>query len=214
MTWVHLLRLKSDTLETLKQFLVYVKTQFSACVKIIRSDNGTGFFLTEGQTFFTSNGIVHQSSCVHTPQQNDVAERKHRHLLEVARALKFQSHVPTKFWGECVLTACYLINRLPSLVLEWKSPYEMLYNKCQSLSHLMVFGCLCYATVTNYHDKFQPKDVPCVFMGYSLVQRDTFCLPLSPNDSWSIVMSHFMKPYSYSSVKLNIFLYFLLNYSQ
>jgi len=64
--------------------------------------------------FLNEKGIIHHSSCVDTPQQNGVAERKNRHLLEVARALMFSMNVPKRFWGEAILTASYLINRMPS----------------------------------------------------------------------------------------------------
>ncbi|RVW12946.1 Retrovirus-related Pol polyprotein from transposon RE2 [Vitis vinifera] len=64
--------------------------------------------------FLAQEGIVHLSSCVDTPQQNGIAERKNRHLLEVARSLMFSMNVPKLFWGQAVLTAAYLINRMPS----------------------------------------------------------------------------------------------------
>jgi hypothetical protein len=70
------------------------------------------------------NGIVHQSTCVNSPQQNGIAERKNRHLLEVARALLFSTKVPKYLWGEAVLTAAHLINRMPSRVLNLKTPFE------------------------------------------------------------------------------------------
>ncbi|RVW59858.1 Retrovirus-related Pol polyprotein from transposon RE1 [Vitis vinifera] len=69
--------------------------------------------MTVGE-FLAQEGIVHLSSCVDTPQQNGIAERKNRHLLEVARSLMFSMHVPKLFWGQAVLTAAYLINRMPS----------------------------------------------------------------------------------------------------
>lgn len=85
-------------------------------MQIIRSDNGFEFFQTECTEVFSSLGIIHQRSCVHTPQQNRGDERKQKHLLGVARALKFQSHVLVEFWGECVSAACYIINQLPSIL--------------------------------------------------------------------------------------------------
>lgn len=68
-----------------------VETQFNSKVKIVHSDNGPEFKL---ENFYALKGIVHQSSCVNTPQQNGVAERKHRHLLNVARALLIQAGLP------------------------------------------------------------------------------------------------------------------------
>ncbi|XP_019256390.1 PREDICTED: uncharacterized protein LOC109234787 [Nicotiana attenuata] len=138
-----------------------------------QSDNALELGPTaSGSIFFSEKGIQHQTSCPHTPQQNGVVERKHRHLLETARALLFQSHLPIRFWGDCVLTATYLINRFPSPLLNHKSPYELLYGSVPSYSHLKAFGCLCYSTVTKLHkDKFSHRSIPCVFVGYPFAKK-------------------------------------------
>ncbi|GKB83900.1 hypothetical protein Tco_0950795 [Tanacetum coccineum] len=68
--------------------------------------------------------------------------------------------IPLKMWTECILTAAYLINRLSSSVLNRKSPYEMTYKKCPTLSHLRVFDCLCFATIVNNNDKFSSSEYP------------------------------------------------------
>lgn len=84
--------------------------------------------------------MVYQTSCVETPQQDGIAERKHRHLLNVTRALIFQSACPLEFWSECVLTAVFLINRTLSSVLNGKSPYELVFGKFMTLICLKFLG--------------------------------------------------------------------------
>ncbi|XP_074314563.1 uncharacterized protein LOC141649782 [Silene latifolia] len=91
------------------------KTQFDQKVRIIISDNAFELGTSDSTAqFLSDNSIMHQTTCFHTPQQNGVVERKHKYLLETVRALKFQSNLPTKYWGDCVLTATYIVNRLLS----------------------------------------------------------------------------------------------------
>ncbi|XP_049378051.1 uncharacterized protein LOC125842777 [Solanum stenotomum] len=116
---------------------------------------------------FKDLGIIHQRTCPYTPQQNRVAERKHRHLLEVTKTLRFQAKIPLKYWGHCVLAAAYVINRLPSSVLQFQTPYEKLYEKPPILTHLRTIGCLCFAKVLNEHDKLLPRSRSTIHMGYS-----------------------------------------------
>lgn len=81
-------------------FLAIVERQFHSKVKVIRSDNALELGgSTTTSIFLTSQGILHQTSCVGTPQQNGIVERKHMHLFETPRALLFHSKVPTKYWG-------------------------------------------------------------------------------------------------------------------
>ncbi|KAJ0591220.1 putative RNA-directed DNA polymerase [Helianthus annuus] len=142
--WCYMLVNKTEVFENLCSFYELMLTQFETKVKIIRSDNGTEFLNNQMNTFCKTKGILHQTSCSYTPQQNGVVERKHRHLLNTARALLFQSNLPLRYWSDCILTAVYLINRLPSSVLNGRSPYEVVYGFKPSLVHLRNFGCLCF----------------------------------------------------------------------
>lgn len=86
---------KIEVKEVLKKYLAYTERQFGKLVKTIRSDNGTEFMVLS--SYFKEHGIIHQTSCVATPQQNERVERKHRHILNVSRTIMFQAGLPIKF---------------------------------------------------------------------------------------------------------------------
>ena len=138
-------------------------------LRIFRSDNVHEYFHTFLSQFFDDHCIIHQSSCPHTPQQNGVAKRKMRHLLKVTRALKFHMCVPKSYWSDAILTACHLINRMPSTVLGGQIPYTVL-SPDAPLFHLRpkIFGCVCYVHILGPgSEKLDPRSIKCVFLGYS-----------------------------------------------
>ncbi|KAJ0469227.1 putative RNA-directed DNA polymerase [Helianthus annuus] len=144
-----------------------IETQFRKRIKRIRCDNGGEFTSNRMKTFYSQEGILLETTCPYTPQQNGVVERKHRHLLETARALMFQGSLPKKFWGECIETAVYIINRLPSKVIHHKTPHEIIMGNIPDYEEMRTMGCLVYyhSTVTG-GDKFEPRGKPGVFIGY------------------------------------------------
>ena len=180
-TWLYLLKNKSDTVTLFKQFTALVKNQFKKSVQIFRIDCGGEFTSAEFNTFCADNGIIHQLSCPHTPQQNGVAERKHRHLIQCALALLSQSNLPISYWSYVVSTATHLINKLPTPLLSNKSPWESLFHTKPTLSLLRAFGCQCFPLLTPYNkNKLQPKSVPCIFVGYPFNSKGYTCFdPLS-----------------------------------
>ncbi|GJT88707.1 ribonuclease H-like domain-containing protein [Tanacetum coccineum] len=94
--WVYMLKSKDEVFDCILVFYNLLKNQFSKSVKIFRSDNGTEFTNKTFETFCANNGIIHQTSCVYTPQQNGMVERKHRHLFNIARSLMFQGGIALK----------------------------------------------------------------------------------------------------------------------
>ncbi|KAL0285929.1 UNVERIFIED_CONTAM: Retrovirus-related Pol polyprotein from transposon RE2 [Sesamum angustifolium] len=127
MTWDYLLKDRSQVPTIITSFYNEIYTQFSVNIRILRTDNVLEFVQKSVSDFCNSKGILHQTSCPYTSQQNGVAECKHRHLLDVARTIMTHMHVPKLYWGDVVLTACYLINRMPSTVLNGDTPYSCLF---------------------------------------------------------------------------------------
>ena len=125
----------------------------------------------------SSHGIFHQSSCAYTPQQNGVAKCKNRHLVKTARTLLLHHKVPQRFWGNAILAACYLINRMSSSVLHDQIPLSILLPT-QPLFYLppRVFGCICFVHILSPgQDKLFAKATKCVFLGYYRLQRGYRC---------------------------------------
>ncbi|XP_074291707.1 uncharacterized protein LOC141618491 [Silene latifolia] len=197
-TWTMLLKHKDLVSQTIDHFLAYVRNQFNTTVKTLRSDNGTEIVQRDCNHLFSEHGIVHQTSIPGNPQQNGRVERKHRHLLEVARALKIQSSLPSKFWGDLILAATHIINLLPTAVLKLKTPHECLFGKPPDYSHLRVVGCLCYAA---HHDgdKFADRAIKCIFLGYPMGKKGYRLYSLDQHKviySRDVVFREHLFPYS------------------
>ena len=172
---------KSEVEHIFKTFYNMIYTQFETKIKVLRSDNGREYFTKLLSDFFSQNGIFQQSSCVDTPQQNGIAERKNKHLLEVARALLFTHKVPKIFWGDAVLTATFLINRMPSKVLKFATPiseFSKIFpqTKIPSTLPLKTFGCTVYIHNKDVNlGKLDPRGTRCVFLGYSPSKKGYKC---------------------------------------
>nr|KYP77156.1 Retrovirus-related Pol polyprotein from transposon TNT 1-94 [Cajanus cajan] len=136
-TWVYLMKDHSELLPIFISFFNEIRNQFGKIIKIFRSDNAKEYFSTstELSSFLSSQGILHQSTCPHTPQQNDITERKNRHLIETARSLMLNMNVPIHHWGDAVITACFLINRMSSSSLENQIPHSIIFPN-DSLFHV------------------------------------------------------------------------------
>uniref|UniRef100_A0A2N9E312 Integrase catalytic domain-containing protein n=1 Tax=Fagus sylvatica TaxID=28930 RepID=A0A2N9E312_FAGSY len=179
-TWFFPLKYKSQVLDSFKHFKSTMENILDCKIKLLRSDCGGEYSKSEFQSFCSSAGILHQFSCPHTSQQNGVAERKHRHIVDMALTLISQSSLPLNLWPYAFSTAVFLINRLPSVSRQYTSPWECLFGSTPDYKSFRVFGCTCYPLLRSYsRHKLQPRSVPCVFLGYASNAKGFLCYDCS-----------------------------------
>ncbi|GJS98502.1 putative ribonuclease H-like domain-containing protein [Tanacetum coccineum] len=167
-TWTFYLGTKDETFYVLKEFIALIENQLNKKVKGIRCDNGTEFKNAKLIELCGEKGIKRDYSNPRTPQQNGVAERKNRTLIEAARTMLADSKLPTMFWTEAVSTACYVLNRVSITNPHNKTPYQLLSGKVPQIGHLKPFGC--QVTILNTSDhlgKFEGKADEGYLVGYA-----------------------------------------------
>ncbi|GJW81152.1 putative ribonuclease H-like domain-containing protein [Tanacetum coccineum] len=168
-SWVFFLASKDETSGILQNFIRQIENQLSHRVKIIRSDNGTEFKNRDMLEFCGNKGIKQEYSNARTPQQNGVAERMNRTLIEAARTMLADSLLPTTFWAEAVSTACYIFNRVRVTKPQNKTPYELLFGHKPIISYIRPFGChVTILDTLSVLGKFDGKSDEGFLVGYSL----------------------------------------------
>jgi len=158
-TWIYLMVDRTEVQRIFLQFQKHVERLLDNKIRCVQSDWGGEYQKLHNQ-FFTSLGITHRVSCPHTHQQNGSAERKHRHIVETGLALLAHAGMPLKFWDEAFLTATYLINRLPTRVIDNLSPMERLLKVRQIIQcskSLVVLVGLIFDPTTNTNLNFVPN---------------------------------------------------------
>ncbi|GJT69218.1 retrovirus-related pol polyprotein from transposon TNT 1-94 [Tanacetum coccineum] len=171
-TWVYFLKKKSQAPETIMSFIKRVENQNDIKVKQLRTDNGTEFKNSTLVNFCDEKGISQNFSSPYTPEQNGVAERKNRTLIEAARTMLLGSVFSKQYWTEVVGNACYTQNRSTIVKRHLKTPYEIFHKRIPNISFLHVFGCPVY--IHNHKDhlgKFDEKANDGYLLGYSLVSK-------------------------------------------
>ncbi|GKD77325.1 putative ribonuclease H-like domain-containing protein [Tanacetum coccineum] len=167
--WVFFLATKDETSGILKSFIIGIENLVDHKVKVIKCDNGIEFKNREMNQFCKKKGILRQYSVARTPQQNGVAERRNRTLIEAVRTMLADSKLPTTFWAEAVNTACYVQNIVLVVKPHNKTPYELFHGRTPTLSFMRPFGCP--VTILNTIDhlgKFNAKADEGFFVRYSL----------------------------------------------
>ncbi|PKU70162.1 Retrovirus-related Pol polyprotein from transposon TNT 1-94 [Dendrobium catenatum] len=207
-TWVFPIHNKSDVFFQFVQFKTQVEKQTNYQIKCLRSDGGKEYLNSTFANFLNQHGIQHQTSCPYTPEQNGSAERKHRHLIEMTRTLLHTASMPYTFWPDAVLTASYIINRLPSIHNNLSSPLQLLYNKQPNYTFLKIFGCACFSWIPPVQrHKLEPRSRQCVFLGYSSISKGYKCLDLNTNKivvSRHVIFDESKFPFQHSAPQFTI----------
>ncbi|KAL0310870.1 UNVERIFIED_CONTAM: Retrovirus-related Pol polyprotein from transposon TNT 1-94 [Sesamum angustifolium] len=155
---------KSEVFEKFRNWKIFVENQTGRTLKTLRTDNGLEFCNQQFTSLCDEFGIKRHKTTPYTPQQNGVAERMNRTLLNKVRCLLISSGLSKTFWGEALSTAVYLINRSPSVPLLGKIPECMWTGKDVDISSLRIFGCSAF--VLQNGDKLDPRAKKCIFIGY------------------------------------------------
>ena len=113
-------------------------------INTFQSDNGREFTSNEFKRLCKDSGIKREFSIPYNPQQNGVAKRKNRTIMEAARAMLHDQDIPMHLWAEASRTVVYVQNRTPHRVLKNKNPEEVFSGKKPEVSHLRIFGCPVY----------------------------------------------------------------------
>ena len=198
MTWTYLLKNKSEVFTKFTSFCAMVNTQFISDIQILIFDNGGEFVNTSMKEFCQKRGIIHQTSCAHTPEQNEVSKRKNRFLLEITRALMIESHVPKFLWPEALVTATYLVNHLPTRAIDLKTPIQALskFHKLPSILTLEphVFGCSVVVHIPKMErSKMDSCTEKCVFVGYGINQHGYRCYSPSKRHIFTTMNCDFLE---------------------
>nr|GEZ72719.1 hypothetical protein [Tanacetum cinerariifolium] len=167
-TWVKFLRSKDETPKLVIKFITQIQVGLNKTVRYVRTDNGTEFVNHTMTEYYERIGIFHQKTVPRTPQQNGVAEKQNRTLVEAARTMLIFSKASMFLWAEAVATACYTQNRSLIHTRHHKTPYELVHNKKPDLIFFRVFGALCYPTNDSEDlGKLQPTADTGIFVGYA-----------------------------------------------
>ncbi|KAH9687883.1 Integrase catalytic domain-containing protein [Citrus sinensis] len=162
--WVYTLKSKYQVFDKLKEWKILVENQTGKKLKKLRTDNGLEFCNQKFEKYCAEEGVMRHRIVRLTPQQNGLAEKMNRTLMERVRCMLVQTNLPKSLWAEILLTACYLVNLSPSSAIEFKTPYERWTGQLANYGDLRVFGCTAYIHVSQ--GKLAPRALKGSFIGY------------------------------------------------
>lgn len=166
--WIYFLMEKSETFYHFKNFKILVEKESKMSIKCLRTDRGGEFNSMEFNGFCKENGVKRQLTTAYTPQQNGVAERKNRTVMNLVRAILSEKKVPKSFWPEAVNWTNHVLNRSPTLAVKDMTPEEAWSGEKPSVKYFRVFGCVGHVHISDAkRTKLEDKSVCCVLLGFS-----------------------------------------------
>ena len=165
-TWVYLLKRKDEVFKHFVEWKAMVENSSGRKLKVLRSDNGGEYTAKQFQDYLNAEGVRHELTVPKTRQQNGVAERLNRTLMEMVRTMLVESKLDQRFWGEAISTAVYLKNRSPTKAVVGMTPFEALYGKKPNVKHFRAFGCASNPLIMkDERKKLDPVAKRCVLVG-------------------------------------------------
>lgn len=162
---------KSEVAKVLLKFKSWIENQSDCKVQVVIIDNGIEYMSQNFNSICEGAGIEHQLITPYSPQQSGVSEGKNKSIIEMTSCLLHEKGLPKKFWAEATFTTIFLLNRLPTRVLEKKTPYEVWFDIKPKLTNLKV-SCLCFFHVPQAkRDKLSEKAEPLIFVSYSRLSK-------------------------------------------
>ena len=167
--WTYGIKKKSDVFDIFIEWKARAERTTERKLKTLRSDNGGEYISEEFELYLKKDGVAHQRTISKTPEQNGVAERMNRTLVEMVRSMLSESNLPKKFWAEALATATYLRNRCPTKAVDGKTPYEVWSGEKPNVQHLRIFGSICHSHIPkDERRKLDMKSKEAIFLGYGL----------------------------------------------
>jgi transposase InsO family protein len=157
--WVRLLNTKDEAASAIKQWQALVEAETGRVLRVLRTDNGGEFTFVEFGEWCAGRGIRRHFSSLYSPKQNGVVERRNQTVVAMKRSFLKGRQVPSKFWGEAVVMAVYLLNCAPTRSLAGRTPYEAWHGVKPMVEHLRTFGCVVHVkTVKPHLKKLEDKE--------------------------------------------------------
>lgn len=164
---MYFLRNKSEALEKFKIFRIKAFNETNNAMQHLHADNGGEYMSKEFQQYLIDHNIEMHNAAPYTPQQDGVAERENRTLIEAARSMLKDANLPDNLWAEAVNCAAYALNRTTCKRTPKSTPYERWFGIKPNVSNLRVFGCTAYLHIEKkFRGKLDSKSKRAVFVGY------------------------------------------------